>query len=214
MEGNNCGGTLRLKWRREIQCKTPQKRRRYMSDNSIATMEKHSISWSTTLSILIIVAGVLAITVPLAAGIAASVLIGWVLAFCGVAHLMIGWHFRKVGGLTWSILMGAAYLFGGIYVLLHPVAGLAALTLALGAYLFAEAMLEFVLAWKLRPVGRSGWLMFDGVVTLIFSILIWTTWPSSSTWVIGTLVGVSLIFSGASRLAVLSAARRVHTQTA
>jgi uncharacterized membrane protein HdeD (DUF308 family) len=44
-------------------------------------------------------------------------------------------------------------------------------------------------------------------VTLIFSILIWTTWPSSSEWVIGTVVGVSMIFSGASRLGVLSRAR-------
>ncbi|HKN22521.1 MAG TPA: DUF308 domain-containing protein [Terracidiphilus sp.] len=179
-----------------------------MSDNSIVTMEKHSISWSMALSILIIVAGFLAIVVPPAAGIAATILIGWLLVLCGAVHLGIGWHLRKVGGLTWAILLGAAYLFAGFYTLLHPVAGLAALTLILGAYLFAEAILEFALAWKLRPVGGSGWLMFDGVVTLIFSILIWTTWPSSSAWVIGTIVGVSLIFSGVSRLAMLSAARR------
>jgi uncharacterized membrane protein HdeD (DUF308 family) len=185
-----------------------------MSENSIATMEKHAISWSTVLSILIIVAGILAIAVPPAAGIVATVLIGWLLTFCGVVHLMIGWHLRKVGGLVWGILLGVAYLSVGIYMLLRPVTGLAVLTLALGAYLFAEAILEFVLAWKLRPVGGSGWLVFDGVVTLIFSILIWTTWPSNSAWVIGTLLGVSMIFSGASRLAVLSAARRAHSQPA
>jgi len=70
------------------------------------------------------------------------------------------------------------------------------------------------LAWKLRPVGGSGWLVFDGVVTLIFSIIIWTTWPSNSAWVIGTLVGVSMIFSGVSRLGVLAAARRARPQLA
>jgi uncharacterized membrane protein YdcZ (DUF606 family) len=35
-----------------------------MSDNSIVTMEKHSIAWSKALSVLIILAGILAIAVP------------------------------------------------------------------------------------------------------------------------------------------------------
>ncbi len=185
-----------------------------MSDNSIVTMEKHSIAWSRALSVLIIVAGILAIAVPPAGGIAATILIGWLLVFAGAAHFAFGWHTRKMGGLVWGILLGLAYLLAGIYMLLHPVAGLAVLTLALGAYLFAEAIVEFALAWKLRPVGGSGWLFFDGVVTLIFSILIWSTWPSNSAWVIGTVVGVSMIFSGVSRLGVLAAARRAHPQLA
>ena len=185
-----------------------------MSDNSIVTMEKHSIAWSKAMSVLIILAGTLAIAVPPAAGIAATILIGWLLVFAGAAHFAFGWHTRKMGGLVWGILLGLAYLIAGIYILIHPVAGLAVLTLALGAYLFAEAILEFALAWKLRPVGGSGWLFFDGVVTLIFSILIWRTWPANSAWVIGTVVGVSMIFSGVSRLGVLAAARRLHSQTA
>jgi uncharacterized membrane protein HdeD (DUF308 family) len=51
-------------------------------------------------------------------------------------------------------------------------------------------------------------------VTLIFSIVIWSTWPVSSAWIIGTVVGVSMIFSGVSRLGVLSAGRRLHAQPA
>jgi uncharacterized membrane protein HdeD (DUF308 family) len=66
----------------------------------------------------------------------------------------------------------------------------------------------------MRPVGGSGWLFFDAVVTLIFSILIWRTWPANSGWIIGTVVGVSMIFSGVARLGVLAAARRLHSQLA
>ena len=104
-----------------------------MSDTSIATMEKHSITWSKALSILIILAGILAIAVPPAGGIAATILIGWLLVFAGAAHFAFGWHTRKMGGLVWGILLGLAYLFAGIYMLLHPVAGLAVLTLASGS---------------------------------------------------------------------------------
>ena len=35
-------------------------------------------------------------------------------------------------------------------------------------------------------------LLFDGVVTLILAVMIWRTWPSSTGWVIGTLVGISM----------------------
>lgn len=185
-----------------------------MSAESIVTLAKRSMAWATALSTLIIVAGVMAIFVPLAAGIAVTILIGWLLAFCGAAHLVFGWHTRAVGGLIWGLLLGIVYLVAGIYLLLHPIRGLVALTLVLGAYLFAEAILEFVLAWRLRPLGGSGWLLFDGIATLILCILIWATWPSSSPWFIGTLLGISMVFSGASRLALLSAARGIFAKAA
>ena len=185
-----------------------------MSDNSIVTMEKHAITWSKVMSALIILAGALAIAVPPAAGIAATLLIGWLLVFAGAAHFAFGWHTRAMGGLVWGILLGLAYLIAGIYILIHPVAGLAVLTLGLGAYLFAEAILEFALAWKMRPIGGSGWLFFDAVVTLFFSILIWRTWPANSAWIIGTVIGVSMVFSGVSRLGVLAAAKHLHSQSA
>jgi uncharacterized membrane protein HdeD (DUF308 family) len=180
-----------------------------MNTPSAVTIAKQSMGWSIALSVLMIVAGILAIIVPPVAGVAATLLIGWVLIFSGVMHLVFGWHTREAGGLIWGILLGVVYILVGFYMLLHPVAGLAALTLALGAYLFVEAILEFVLSWRMRPLPGTGWLLLDGVVTLILSILIWMTWPSNSPWVIGTLLGISMIFSGTSRLMLLMAARRL-----
>ena len=180
-----------------------------MSTSSVVTMAKESIAWSIGLSVLMIVAGFLAIVVPPVAGIAATILIGWLLIVMGVLHWVFGWQTRSVGGAVWGLLLGLVYAAVGIYMLLRPVAGLAALTLALGAYLFVEAILEFALSWKMRPMSGTGWLMVDGVVTLILSILIWMTWPSNSPWVIGTLLGISMIFSGSSRLMLVLAAKRV-----
>jgi uncharacterized membrane protein HdeD (DUF308 family) len=54
------------------------------------------------------------------------------------------------------------------------------LTLALAIYLLVESVLEFVLAFRLRPMPGSNWLLFDGIVTLILAIMIWRTWPSST----------------------------------
>jgi uncharacterized membrane protein HdeD (DUF308 family) len=54
----------------------------------------------------------------------------------------------------------------------------------------------------------------DGIVTLVLGGMIWATWPSSVEWVLGTLVGISIFFSGVTRLMISLAARRVVTKTA
>jgi uncharacterized membrane protein HdeD (DUF308 family) len=176
---------------------------------SLGTIAKQSVGWSIGLSVLMIIAGVLAIVIPPVAGFTVLLVIAWLLMFSGAFHFVFAWHTRSAGGMIWEVLLGILYLSVGVYALLHPVAGLASLTLLLAAYLFAEGVLELVLSFRLRPMHGSGWLLADGVITLILGILIWRTWPSSSEWVIGTLVGISMLFSGVSRLAVSLAARRV-----
>ncbi len=174
-----------------------------------AAIVKKTVGWSVMLSVLMIVAGILAIIVPPASGVAVTILVGWLMVFSGAAHLVYGWDTRSSGGLLWGMLLGILYIVTGGYVLLNPVAGLASLTLVLAAYLLAESILEFILSYRLRPLPGSGWLLVDGIVTLILAIMIWRTWPSSSLWAIGTLVGISMLFSGFARLTISLATRRV-----
>jgi uncharacterized membrane protein HdeD (DUF308 family) len=160
------------------------------------------------------VAGFLAIAVPQAAGIAVNILVAWLLVFSGAAHLVFAWHMRTTGGILWELLLGVLYIFVGVYLLVHPVAGLASLTLAIAIYLFVEGVLELILSFRLRPMPGSNWLLFDGVITLILGVMIWRTWPSSTEWVVGTLVGISMLFSGISRLMISLAARRLVAKLA
>lgn len=185
-----------------------------MSASSVGTIVKESLGWSIGLSVLMIVAGILAIVVPPAAGIAVAILVAWLLVFSGGAHLVFAWHTRTTGGFVWELLLGILYILVGAYLLFHPVAGLASLTLALAIYLFAEGILEFILSFRLRPMPGSNWLLFDGVITLILAVMIWRTWPSSTEWVIGTLVGISMLFSGITRLMLSLAARHVVAKLA
>jgi len=176
---------------------------------NVTTEINRGLGWSIALSVLMIVAGILAIIVPPASGIAVTILVGWLMIFSGVAHMAYGWHGRSGGGLLWGILLGILYGITGAYLLLHPVAGLASLTIVLAAYLLVESILEFILSFQLRPLKGSGWLLFDGIVTLILAMMIWRTWPVSTLWVIGTLVGISMLFSGVARLVISVAAHRV-----
>ena len=185
-----------------------------MNTSTIATQVKHATGWSIVVSLLMILAGVLAIGLPLAAGIAVNFVVAWALMISGVAHLVFGWHMRAMGGAIWQVLLGALYIGIGIYLLLRPVAGLVTLTLALAIYLFAEGLLELILSFQIRPRQGWGWLLFDGVVTLVLAVMIWRSWPMSTEWVIGTLVGISMIFSGMTRLMLSLAAGRLANKLA
>jgi uncharacterized membrane protein HdeD (DUF308 family) len=185
-----------------------------MSSTSAVTVGRESFSWSIVFSILLIVAGVLAFALPQIAGIAVNLMVGWMLIFSGAIHLVYAWQTRSSGGVVWGILLGLVYAVIGGYLLWNPVLGLVSLTLGLAFYLFAEGVLELLLSFVLRSLPGSGWLLFDGIVTLILAVMIWRTWPSNAEWVLGTLVGISMVFSGISRLMVSLAARRLVHQSA
>jgi len=166
-------------------------------------------NWSIVLSILMIVAGVLAIFLPMIAGIAITAVVGWLLLFSGILHLVFAWRSRSAGAIIAEILLGIVYGWIGLYLLTRPVLGLVSLTLAIAVYLLIEGILEFVQAFESRGAIGTGWLIFDGIVTLILAALIWSTWPANTSWVVGTLVGISMFFSGISRLVMSLAVRRM-----
>ncbi len=109
------------------------------------------------------------------------------------------------------MLLALIYGAAAIYMLMNPLLGVLSLTLLLAVFLLVEGILELALYFRIRQVRHAGWVLFDGIVTLILGILIWAQWPSSAVWVIGTLVGISLIFSGISRLMLALAVRNISS---
>ena len=170
---------------------------------------KELAKWSTVAGVVMIVAGVLAIALPIVAGIAVNMLIAWLLALCGIAHLIHGWHHRAEGALPFQCAL--FLLYGGIggYLLFRPAVGLAALTLALALFLLVEAFVELGSFFKFRNSHRAAWMAVNGVITLVLAIMIWASWPASSEWAIGILLGFSMLFSGISRVAISTAALKL-----
>jgi uncharacterized membrane protein HdeD (DUF308 family) len=177
--------------------------------STLTALIPRAINWSIALSILLILAGLFAILIPSVSGIAITLVFGWIMILSGITHFIFAFKTHTTGGLIWELLIGAVYLFTGVYLILHPLDALIALTLILACYLFFEAIVEFIQFFQLRPRHGAVWLLVDGIITLILAVMIWRAWPASSIWVIGTLVGISMIFSGVSRLMLSLAAKRV-----
>ncbi|MGA7918764.1 MAG: DUF308 domain-containing protein [Candidatus Acidiferrales bacterium] len=185
-----------------------------MSDPTVGDIAKKALGWSIAVSVIMILAGLLAIAMPLEAGLAVNIFVGWMLIFAAMAHFVFAWFTRRTGSVLLKALLGLLYLCVAVYLLSHPARGLATLTLALAFYLLIEGVTEIVLFFQHRPARGSGWFLFDGIITLILGAMIWTTWPSSTEWVLGTIVGISIFFGGVTRLMISLAARRVVTNPA
>ena len=136
-----------------------------------------SVGWSIAVSVLMIVAGLIAIGLPHLTGIAVGRAdrLGAAGPRRGASRVRLAHADQARRDL--ALLSAVVYLAPGFYLLVRPVAGLALLTLALAIYLFVEGVLEFILSFQLRPWPGAGWLLVDGIVTFILAAMIWSTWP-------------------------------------
>jgi uncharacterized membrane protein HdeD (DUF308 family) len=165
--------------------------------------EPRSRAWSIFLGILLLIAGVLAITVPHIAGIAAGLFFGWLVLCAGGLHLIYAWSGHgRAGHVFWQTLIGVAYVIAGLYLLFFPVRSMVALALVLAFYIAVVGVLDIIEFVSLQGLHGAGWLLVDGIVSLVLAGMIFLHWPAGSFWMVGTLVGVSLIFSGISRLSL------------
>ncbi|HEY4009228.1 MAG TPA: DUF308 domain-containing protein [Acidobacteriaceae bacterium] len=171
---------------------------------------RDSVGWTLGFGVLLIVLGLIALMAPLVAGIAVTAMFAWLLILGGIVHLFLAWHARGAGAHLWEALIGIAYIVMGGYLFYRPLIGLVALTAFLGAYLLIKGIFELIMWFRLRGVPGSGWMLFDAVVSLLLAGMIWLHLPYSATWVIGTLLGFAILFSGISRVALALQARRLH----
>jgi uncharacterized membrane protein HdeD (DUF308 family) len=179
-----------------------------MAQNTAVETVRSASTVSILWGVLLIVFGMVAIGSPLVAALAVSVVVGWLVILAGIVHVMLGFRAHGAGSMIWKLLVGIAYLCFGGYLIVHPLLGVASLTLLLASLFLIEGILNIVLYVKTRPVHGSSWMLIDGIITLLLGVMIYMQWPSSSAWAIGTLVGVSMIFSGVARVMMSFAVRK------
>lgn len=166
-----------------------------------------SIGWGIAMILL----GFLALCLPFAAGIGISIAVGWIIVFGGILYGASAFAARGAGPFLWRVLAGLVYVIGGLYLIFHPTLALASLTLAMAILFFFEGLMEIIAFIQHRALPGTGWVLFNGLVTLFLAYIIWRPWPNSSIWAIGTILGINLIFSGITRLTYSIAARKTLT---
>jgi uncharacterized membrane protein HdeD (DUF308 family) len=168
---------------------------------------RHHAGWALAVGVLMVIVGFVAIGSPFVTGVAVTISVGVMLLIGGVGQCVLAFRAGAFGRGLLIFLLGVVSIVAGIFLLSQPVAGLASITLLLAAYFLASGVLAVVAAFHLRPAQGWGFMLANGVVTLLLGLLIWRQWPVSGIWAVGVLFGIHLIVGGASLAAIASAVR-------
>ncbi|MCI0742522.1 MAG: HdeD family acid-resistance protein [Gemmataceae bacterium] len=161
---------------------------------------------------LLIVVGLMAMGSAVIATLTSVVFLG-VLLLCGGA-VQVGSAIATGGKGFWChMLAGILCAIVGFFVVQHPLAAAAGLTLMIAAAFLFGGALRIVMALKERFPGW-GFVLANGVVTFILGVMLWRRWPEDALWVIGLFVGIDLFLAGVSWIMLAVAARSVARPTA
>ena len=160
--------------------------------------------------VLLVLLGLAALALPLFAGLAAAIFLGWLLLAAGIIGLLSTFRTRGAPGFAWSLLSALVAIVAGLVLLANPLAGLITLTYVLTAYFLADGVFIIVLALSHRRElsGRWEWMLVNGLVDLVLAAFILSGMPGSFAWVLGALVGIDLLFGGTSLIGMALQARR------
>jgi uncharacterized membrane protein HdeD (DUF308 family) len=186
--------------------------------NDITTLQSKmgasvKLHWKAFLfeGILLVVLGLAAMIAPLIASLAFTIFLGWMFLISGIVGLAMTFWARQTPGFWWSLLSAVLATGAGILLLARPAQGVLTLTIVIGVYFLAEgvATIMYALEHRRELSERWSWMLFSGLMDILIAGMIIAGLPGSSEWAIGLLVGINLLFGGASLIGMSLAARKV-----
>jgi len=164
--------------------------------------------WFVALGILLILMGLAALSYSILVTITAVIIFGYFLLASGIFYVASSLFTGGWGGFFLSLLCGFLQLAVGLLVLHNPARAGAALTLLMAMSFFVTGLFRIFAALSGQFRGW-GWVLLSGIVTLALGVMIWQEWPDKAFWVIGTFIGIDLIFNGWTYVSVGMSAKRL-----
>jgi len=160
--------------------------------------------------IVMIILGVFAFAVPVAATIAVDVYVGCLLLISGIVGLVTVFSTKNMPAFLWSLVTAALSVAVGALLIWKPVEGALSLTLLLTAFFIVEGVFQIATSVAYREAAGSswGWMLVSGIADLVLAAIIIAGWPTTAVWVLGLVVGINLITSG---WAIVMAAYAAHS---
>ena len=164
--------------------------------------------WHLAMGIALVLLGIFAVIDSVAVTVVSMMVFGWLLLFGGIIEGVQAFRHRRGGHFFLHLLNAAFALVVGLMLLRNPLAGSLVMTLLMALYFLVAGSFRIITAMTVQMTG-SGWMLVDGIITLILGILVWAQWPVAGLWVIGLFIGVNLITYGWSQMMLAFALRRL-----
>jgi uncharacterized membrane protein HdeD (DUF308 family) len=159
--------------------------------------------------ILLAILGLAAMILPTFASLAVAIFLGWMFLISGIGGLIVTYWARNMPGFWWSLTSAALAVLAGGILLARPMQGVLTLTIVVGAYFLAEgvASIMYALEHRRELTGRWSWILVAGLMDILIAFIVIAGLPGSAEWVLGLLVGINLLFGGATLIGMALAAR-------
>jgi len=167
----------------------------------------------TALGVALIILGVLSFIATFAFTMAAVLTLGILLVIGGIVQIVEAVRGRTHGNTALTVAAGLLYIIAGALFLYHPVVAAMSLTLVLSVFLVVVGIVRVFHAFSHRNFENWGWWAASGILDIVLGGIIWAHWPVSGLWVLGLFIGIDMIFSGATWIAIANSNRRAITQS-
>lgn len=166
--------------------------RNYLRDIEDA---RRNWGWFLALGVLLIILGLGVISSSYYATMFSVVLLGVFLLAAGVVQIIQAFLAPKWSGFFLTLFLGILYLITGFVCVAKPGLAAVSLTLWIAAFCFIVGLFRMISSLILRN-DQWGWVFFNGLITFLLGVMIYSNWPWSGLWVIGLFIGIDLVLSG------------------
>lgn len=160
-----------------------------------ASVSEPRWGWVVAIGVLLAILGIVALFNVVDATIVTTIIIGWLLAFAGIMHVVGA--FTSGESLGWRVaqgLLGVLYVIVGLNLVFNPLEGTLALTVALAILLIVDGIVRIVASIMDR---HDAWVLtlILGVLNILIGFWLWTGFPVSGL-AIGFFAGLQLLIVG------------------
>ncbi|QSQ26676.1 HdeD family acid-resistance protein [Pyxidicoccus parkwayensis] len=163
---------------------------------SLTELRNHR-GWFLILGVALMLLGGFALRAAVAASLVSVVTLGVALIVGGVAEVIHAFGGRHSRGFTLHLLAGVLSIVVGALVVRAPVQSAVSITLLIIGWLAASGIFRIFTSLFTRQEGW-GWELANGVISLALGLIVWSRFPASAMWLIGTFVGIEILFRGIS----------------
>jgi uncharacterized membrane protein HdeD (DUF308 family) len=152
--------------------------------------------WIVALGALFVLAGFVALGSVVLATVVSVTYVGFMMVLAGVFEIVSAFQMKTWGKFFLWVVLGVLYALAGMFTIEFPLLVAGGLTLILGAALIATGIVRIVLAFQMQGNAPWGWVAASGVITTLLGIMILAHWPAASLYILGTFLGIDLLFAG------------------
>ncbi|MFD8979986.1 HdeD family acid-resistance protein [Streptomyces sp. NPDC059564] len=160
------------------------------------------------LGVILVIAGLVGLVYTGVATLTSMVLFGWLLLIGGVVGLAQAVLSRGSNYFWLAVIVAAIDLAAGFVILRRPEASAEALTMFAALLFLTGGVFRLVGALVVRG-ANFGPALVQGAFGILLGVLILSSWPGSSLYVIGTFFSLALLFDGLSLVVMGMGARRI-----